>query len=110
MEESQDISRHSRDMPVKPPRPEGDSQTTYIPTDFFPIYKYFVPGWIRTRTEEICTSVVKYSASTDRAIPAQATRISTIFSICKMPKSGTAELMKCAFKIYFRTRRMRYTS
>ena len=34
MKESQDISRHSQDMRVKPPRPEGDSQTTYIPTDF----------------------------------------------------------------------------
>ena len=31
MEESQDISRYSRNMPVKPPRPEGDSQTRYIP-------------------------------------------------------------------------------
>ena len=27
---------------------------------FFP-YKYFVPGWTRTRTEEACSSVVKYS-------------------------------------------------
>ena len=29
VEESQDISQHSRDMPVKPPRPEGDCQSTY---------------------------------------------------------------------------------
>ena len=35
VEESQDISWHSLDMPVKPPRLEGDSKTTYIPTDFF---------------------------------------------------------------------------
>ena len=41
----------------------------HIPTDFFP-YKYFVPGWTRTRTEEVCSSVVKYSASTEWAIPA----------------------------------------
>ena len=32
--------------------------------------KYFVPGWTRTRTEEVSGSVVKYSASTDWAIPA----------------------------------------
>ena len=31
---------------------------------------HFVPGWTRTRTEEVCSSVVKYSASTDWAIPA----------------------------------------
>ena len=73
MEESQDISRHSRDMPMKPPRPEGGSKTTYIPMDFFP-YKYFVPGWTRTHTEEVCSSVVfKYSASTDWAILATMT-------------------------------------
>ena len=35
VEESRDISWHSRDMPVKPPRPEGDSQAIYIPTDIF---------------------------------------------------------------------------
>ena len=28
----------------------------------------------------------------------------------KMTKTGTADLMQCASKIYFRTRRMRYTS
>ena len=27
-----------------------------------------------------------------------------------MAKTGTADLMKCAFKIHFRTRRVRYTS
>ena len=27
-----------------------------------------------------------------------------------MTKTGTADLMKCASKIYFRTRRVRYTS
>ena len=35
MEESQEISRQFRDMHVKPLPPEGDSQTRYIPTDFF---------------------------------------------------------------------------
>ena len=33
-EKSQNICWHPLDMPVKTPRPEGDSQTTYIPTDF----------------------------------------------------------------------------
>ena len=35
VEGTQDISRHSGDMPVKPMWPEGDSQTTNIPTDLF---------------------------------------------------------------------------
>ena len=48
VEESQVTSRHSRDMPVKPARPGGNSQTAYIQTDFvFFLYKYFVPGWKR---------------------------------------------------------------
>ena len=34
---------------------------------FFP-YKYFVPGWTRTPMEEVCSSVVKYSATTNWAI------------------------------------------
>ena len=46
VEESQVISRHTRDMPVKPPRSEGESQTTYIPTDFVslrePVRKRYV--------------------------------------------------------------------
>ena len=36
-------------------------------------FKYFVTGWTRTRTEEVCSSVVKYSTSTDWAIPAYKT-------------------------------------
>ena len=61
MEEIQDISRHSQDMPVKPLWPEGDNQTTYIPIDFFP-YKYFVPGWTRTRTEDwLCSGLTSQS-------------------------------------------------
>ena len=44
VEESQDTSRHSRDiMPVKPPRSEGDSQTAYIPMDFF--FFFFLCPW-----------------------------------------------------------------
>ena len=53
-------------MPVKPPRPEGGSKTTYIPTDFFP-YKYFVLGWTRTRTEDVCSSVQRLYRLTDGA-------------------------------------------
>ena len=47
VEESQDTSRHSRDMPVKPPRSEGDSQTAYIPMDFFPSVTGREPVWKR---------------------------------------------------------------
>ena len=55
-------------MPVKPPRPKGDSQTTYIPMDIFSHINIF--SLAGTRMEEVCSSVVKYSASTDWAIPA----------------------------------------
>ena len=55
LEESQDISWHSPDMPVKP-------QPNHIHSNgFFFAYKYFVPGWTRTHMEEVCSSVVKYS-------------------------------------------------
>ena len=48
----------------------GRRQPNHIHSDGFFPYKYFVPGWTRTRMEEVCSSVVKYSASTDLAIPA----------------------------------------
>ena len=66
VEKSHDISWHSRDMPVKPPQPVGDSQTTYIPTDLSHIN---ILSLARLKpvghTEEVCGSVLKYSASTE---------------------------------------------
>ena len=72
VEESQDISRHSRDMPVNRWK-HRDRKATAKPHTFghfFCPYKYFVPGWTQTHTEEVRSSVVKYSATTDWAIPA----------------------------------------
>ena len=53
-------SRHSRDTPAKPPRLEGNCQTTFRLFFFsIQIYRIFVLGWTRTCTEELCCSVVK---------------------------------------------------
>ena len=43
-------------------------------------YKYCVPSWTRTCTEEVCSSVIEYSASTDRAIPAHKTSLKGLLS------------------------------
>ena len=52
---------------MKPPRPEGDSQTTYIPVDgfYFHINILSLAGLEPVRK----SSVVKFSTSTDWAIP-----------------------------------------
>ena len=42
-------------------------QPNHIHSDWFCPYGYFVPGWTQTRTEEVCSSVVKYNASTELA-------------------------------------------
>ena len=81
----------------KPPRPEGDSQTTiHIHSDrffflfhfFFFFFFFFVLGWTRTRTEEVCSSVVKYSTSTDWAIPAPYFHIVLPASTVLLLKAG----------------------
>ena len=69
VEESQDISRHSGICLWNHRERKATAKPHTFRRIFFP-YKYFIPGWTRTRTEEICSSVVKYSASTDWAIPA----------------------------------------
>ena len=54
----------------------GRRQPDHIHYDryFFP-YKYFAPDWSLTRMEEVCSSVVKYSTSTDWAIPAPSINV-----------------------------------
>ena len=54
VEESQDTSPHSQDMPVKPPRPDGNSRLHTFQQIFF-LYKYLVPGWTWTCAEEVCS-------------------------------------------------------
>ena len=66
--------------------------------------------WLRIMGKELCfhkTGPIMMPKSTGY-------KIFTVFLICMCKrqddKTGTADLMKCASKMHFRTRRVRYTS